>query len=351
MIDQTAHEVSTQSIEPIRLALIGAGTYARDAHIPSLLNLTDYFDLVAIYSRTQASAEARCAQWQERTGIRPDAYTDLAELLARPDIEAVDILLPISLLPDVVEQALAAGKHVISEKPIAPTVVRAQQLMDVARLHPSRVWMVAENWRYESAHRTAAEIVQNGEIGQPVTCHYALHLPVTPSNKYWQTEWRRNWEIPGGWLVDGGVHHIAALRTIVGEVGAVQAQVRLARPELAPIDTLGAVLHFQTGVVGTYMVTFAVGAFWPPHVHVAGEMGSVRVERGLVEVARDGSLRTIECAKFDGVENELAAFARAVRTGSPHLNTPQEALRDLAVIEAMLQSAESGRLVTVAPAA
>ena len=107
---------------PIRLALIGAGIFARDAHVPSLISHPDRFEIAAIYSRTRASAEALAAQLPQRTEI----YTDLDALLSRADIEAVDILLPIQALPSAISQSMAAGKHLLSEKPVAADVVEKQ---------------------------------------------------------------------------------------------------------------------------------------------------------------------------------------------------------------------------------
>ena len=74
-----------------------------------------------------------------------DVYQDIDALLERDDIEAVDIVLPISIQPEIVAKALAAGKHVISEKPVAPSVADGQQLVDLYRQYPDLVWMVAES--------------------------------------------------------------------------------------------------------------------------------------------------------------------------------------------------------------
>jgi len=103
-----------QSQQPVRIAIIGAGIFARDAHIPAMLELGNTFEIVAICSRREESAR----ELAEKLPNKADVYTDAAQLLAREDIEAIDILLPISTMPSMVEQALAAGKHVISEKPI-----------------------------------------------------------------------------------------------------------------------------------------------------------------------------------------------------------------------------------------
>ncbi len=330
-------------MNPIRLALIGAGIFARDAHLPSLRTLSEQFTIAAIYSRTAATAQTFAAE------IGPDVqvYTDLAALLLAPEIDAVDIVLPIPVMPPVVAQALASGKHVISEKPMAPTVAICHQLLD-AHQRQQQVWMVAENWRYESAYVKAAELVQRGAIGKPVTCHLALYLPMLPSNKYFDTLWRRSAEFAGGALMDGGVHHIAALRMIVGEIAAVSAVTSHVSAAFAMDDTLSATLHFANGAIGSYIVTYAVGAPWPGYLYVVGDQGALRVQRGEIELTRDNQTEVIRCPKFDGVANELVAFAAAIREGKPHLNTPQAGLIDVAVMEAMLHAAQRGTQMTVA---
>lgn len=326
---------------PIRLALVGAGHFARDVHIPSLQALQGLFTIVGIYSRTQARADELAALIPEPV----PTYTELSPLLERADVEAVDILLPIHVMPQVVEQALQAGKHVISEKPIAPDVATGRRLLSSYAAHPDRVWMVGENWRYEDAFVQAARLVRAGAIGLPVNVHWSLHLPVKPGSKYHQTTWRRSGTFQGGFLLDGGVHHVAALRLILGEIAEVSAVIRQTRSDLPPADTLAATLRFESGVLGTYLANYAVAAPWPPVMFVAGEAGCLHIERGTVELIQGEKREALPCQKFNAARDEFAAFAATIRRGVPHLNSPEEGLRDLAVVEAMLQSAELGRPV------
>ncbi len=127
--------------------------------------------------------------------------------------------------------------------------------------------MVGENWRYEEAFLRAAEIVHSGEIGEPVACHWAVTTPIMPQNKYFQSAWRRDGSFPGGFLVDGGVHHVAAMRLILGEIAEVTAQATLHDTGLPPADTLTAALRFENGALGSYTVTYAATAPWPPLLH------------------------------------------------------------------------------------
>lgn len=330
-------------MQPIRLALLGAGIFARDAHLPSLRNLRDRFAITAIYSRTAATAEALAAE------IGPDVkiYTDLTELLMAPEIDAVDVVLPIPVMPPVVAQALASGKHVISEKPLAPDVATCRQLL-AAYQQSGQVWMVAENWRYESAYLQAAALVKEGAIGRPITCQMALYLPMPPGSKYFNTLWRRNSDFAGGALIDGGVHHVAALRLVVGEIAAVTAMTTHASTTYATADTLSATIQFTNGVIGSYLVTYAAGAPWSGYLHLVGDAGALRIQRGEIELTRGKETQVISCPKFDGVQNEFAAFAAAITEGQPHSNTPEAGLLDVAVIEAMSRSAQSGAQVTIA---
>ena len=325
---------------PIPIALLGAGTFARDAHVSSLLNLSHLFRIVAVYSRTEAAAAALAAKIPYPVAL----HTEQDELLARPDVEAVDIVLPIAALPAAIQRSLQAGKHVLSEKPIAPTTVEGEALLQRCR-QADRVWMVGENWRYEDAFLAAADIVHSGAIGEPVYCHWAIATPITPQNKYYQSVWRRDGSFPGGFLVDGGVHHIAALRLALGEIAEVSAQAVQRNPGLPPVDTLSASLRFDNGAVGSYTVTYTAASPWPPALHIAGTAGALSVQRRLLEITSAGETRRMDCDGFDGVQKELAAFAAAIRQGVSHRNTPSEALQDLAVMESLLLAASSGASV------
>jgi predicted dehydrogenase len=324
---------------PIRLAFIGAGLFVRDSYVPSILRLGDTFQVVAVCSRTVESAQKAAVLFPKH----PEIYTDSAALLARDDVEAVAVVLPINALPAAVSQALASGKHVISEKPIAPDVATGKPLLD--RQRNGQVWMVAENWRYEDAFLQAAEVVRAGKIGKPVLCHWSLQISMTPQNKYYQTPWRRAGDFPGGFLLDGGVHQMAALRMIFGEIVSVSAFAAQMRADLPPADTLTAALRFESGLIGAFSLTYAVGSNLSQALHVVGEQGTLRVDRATLEVYRDDETRSTSFPQH-GIEAELAAFAAAVRDGQPHRSSPREALQDVAVIEALLRSAEQGRAVT-----
>ncbi len=327
----------------LRVAMVGAGIFAREAHLPAWLGQSGRAQVVAVSARSHASARALA----DALPGPVDVELEYARLLARTDIDAVDLALPIDLQPRFVEQALAAGKHVLSEKPAAPDVETARRLAALAQTS-ERIWMVAENWRYESTFRRAAAEINKGAIGKPIAAGWLLSSAMNAQNKYYQTPWRRTGAFPGGFLLDGGVHHVAALRLLLGEVEAVQAWVTQARADLPPADTMTATLRFVSGALATYMVTFAAALNSQPPLEIMGAAGRLRIDRGFVEWTRDGETRVEEAPARDGVENEIAAFVDAVLLGAPHLNTPEEGVADVAVVQAMLQSAATGRAVYLA---
>lgn len=338
---------------PIRLALLGAGIFARNAHLPSLRALGQTFEIVAIYSPSGRSAQALADDPATGLSSAVAVYTDLSALLARPDVEAVDVVLPIHAVPGGVEAALYAGKHVVSEKPIAPDLATARHLLDLfgrsQGRFPGQQWMVAENWRYEPAFVEASRLIREGAIGRPITFHWAFSLPMTPQSHYYHTPWRRDNSVPGGFVLDAGVHHMAAVRLVLGELVQVQAEARGNRPDLPPVDTVAAVLTLENGLIGTYAVTFAPdkhhsgGRAGDTPLTVVGSAGQLRVHRTLLEVEVDGQVQTYPVQGMRGVEHELAAFASAIRDGTPHANSPHAAAQDLAVVEAMLHSARAGQ--------
>ena len=325
---------------PIKVALIGAGNWARDAHVPTFRSLPGVFEVVAIYGRNRQKAEALAASLP----TRPAVLERFEDVLARDDVEAVDIVLPLDVAPDYIERALAAGKHVVSEKPIAADSASARRLIEAWR-RTRCVWMVAESWRYMTAIRAAAEVVRSGQIGTPRLAHLAAYFNVELGGPF-DTPWRRSATFEGGYLLDGGVHLIATLRAVLGEISEVCALSSQVSPVLPTPDTVTASVRFKSGAVGALAITFGLPSLVTCVLQVAGDRGSLLWNGETVEI-KVGSEVTTYPGDTDEVKAELTAFAQAIRFGAPHRNSPDEALADVLVIEALLEAARSGRRQTL----
>jgi predicted dehydrogenase len=191
----------------IGIAILGAGIFAKEGigsaeeanvpytdilaeHLPAI-QAVNTLSLKAIYSRSEKSATALAGS------ANVDAYFDdpstpsksLDDLLAREDIQAVVVALPILVQPDVIKKALAAGKHVLSEKPIAKDVATAQKLIEWhAKKYSDRIWSVAENFRFLEAVQFGAD--QVGKLGGSVTTFsMKLYGFVDENDKFFKTPW------------------------------------------------------------------------------------------------------------------------------------------------------------------
>ena len=125
-----------------------------------------------------------------------DVYSDdnsaqgksLDDLLARDDISAVAVCLPILTQPAVIKKALDAGKHVLSEKPIAGTAASAEELIKYhASLSKAPIWAVAENFRFVNTLELAVEKIK--EVGGDLVS-FSLRMAnlITMDNRYWNVE-------------------------------------------------------------------------------------------------------------------------------------------------------------------
>ena len=170
-------------------------------HLPALAALGSAVALVAVYSRSEKSsaAFAQDAQQALKLDSPPDVYHDgdpaasLDVLLARSDLDAVIVVLPITVQPGVILKALAAGKHVLSEKPVAPDVERGRALIREyeAKYKPKGlIWRVAENFEAEPGYHAARKIIQDGRIGK-VTFFNARSVNwMDEDSKWYKTPWR-----------------------------------------------------------------------------------------------------------------------------------------------------------------
>ncbi|WGJ14321.1 FAD-binding protein [Methylocapsa sp. D3K7] len=336
------------SSSPPRLALVGCGEFAVSVHLPALRKLekAGLVELVALCSRSQESL-ARASETYQAQGLKK--YTSLESVLGDPEIDIVDLVLPIPAVPEAVRASLRAGKHVISEKPCAPTVAQCLDLLsDYALLERRPLWAVAENWRFKNTTLLAEQLIKNSHIGLPETVNFSLITYVGPRN----FGWREPPDYPGGHILDWGVHFIALLRRIAGEIDSVSAVVSQRRAHLPPADGVTSVISFARGAEGSFQLSFAAPETGPSvaALTVIGSEGSLEVDfhrnRILLRNSQGERQIDVDDSFNGGVERLLTDCLGVIRHGSPLHSSPSEALRDLAVIEAMIESSRSGRPIS-----
>jgi predicted dehydrogenase len=332
---------------PPRAALVGCGWFANAAHIPALRRLerNGLVELVALCSRSEESLSRASRHFGSRA-LRK--YRQIENLLADPDVDLVDLVLPIGGMPRAIQSSLRAGKHVISEKPCAPSVAASLDLLkSYASLDEPPFWAVAENWRFKNSIRIIENIVKSGAIGEIFFADFRHVTYVRPGN----LGWRGSPDYAGGHLLDSGVHFAALLRRVAGEVETVSALASQRQPYLPPADSMTAVMRFATGAEGTFRLSFAAREPDPrqPGLIIIGSQGALYANflRNWIRVHDAAGKRFIKVPADGwvqgGVYELLAHCLAALRTNAPSQSSPSEALRDVAVIEAMLKSSRIGK--------
>jgi L-gulono-1,4-lactone dehydrogenase len=334
-------DVNESSGRP-RVALVGCGWFAREAHIPALrrLDREGAIELVALCSRSQDSL-ARASSMLPGRNLKK--YTELGKLLADAEVDLVDLLLPISAMPEAIRAVLRAGKHVISEKPCAPTVAASLELLDYhAGLPNPPLWAVAENWRFKKSTNVIEQTVARGEIGAVDFADFRYMTFAGSRDR----GWRASPDYPGGALLDSGVHFVALLRKVVGEVARVSATVRQRSAHLPPADSVSAVLSFAGGAEGCFRVSFSAphATDGSPRLALVGTEGFLAAdfERNTIQIKNAAGRRIIRVRDDSwvpgGVYELLAHCVDALRNGTRLRSSAWDAMRDVAVIEAMIES-------------
>lgn len=351
---------------PVTLGLLGAGTFAREAHLPALKPLiaANAARVAAVWSRTAAPAAALAAAYAALApnSNPPDALhgPDGADaLLARADVDAVILAVPIAELAPLALRALRAGKHVLAEKPLASSEAEARAALEqYAAIRPADrrpLYCVAENFRCEEAVARAAAAAR--ALGRTISVDLVAHCVMRRGSKY-----ARGWRLDGGndvygQMLDGGVHYVAGLRVAAGaDVVRLAARTRLCSDHLPGVDTAHALVEFGNGVSGTFVCSFAAENFkWELTVLCRG--GRVLLRRAVVggtggytlQVERaDGTTEPEQFLAFCGVESEFHAFVRSVAQGEVDGRiSAQAAFNDLAVITSLVVSSETGQFVDV----
>ena len=330
---------------PVRLGIVSTAKIAREKVIPGLRR-TDRVEVAAIASRDLEKGRAVA----ERLGI-PTVYGSYAELFADPTIEAVYIPTPNDSHVDLSLAAARAGKHVLCEKPAAMNAADAARLEAIP---PGIVYMEAFMVRHHPQWIAVRDLVREGRIGRPVGVQawfsYANEDPDNIRNRV---------ETGGGALLDIGCYPVVVARFVLdAEARAVAAVV--------DVDPAFGTDRLTSGLVdfgGGRHLTFSVGTQCVPHqrVHVVGTAGRIEVmipfnaPQGAATVIRlddgrhlgDEGMERITIAPSDqyGLQGEV--FAKAIRGEEPAAYGVADALRMMRILDALMESGRSGRLVSL----
>ncbi len=299
-------------------------------------------------SRTLQTADAFC----RANSLRWTA--DLDDVLRDPAIDAVVFATPHSLHSEQLHRAASAGKHVFMEKPFALTLADADAML-AAATKAGIVLAVGFNRRFHPSMVRMREAARAGRFGTVVTISaeqtalHGLHLP--------EAAWRNQpGEAPGGAMTAIGVHLVDGMIDLLGPVREVFAQVsRHAAPHSD--DTTDVMLTFAGGAIGHIFCSTAA----TPHYRMAlygtdgfaeilgHQMGVFRFTAALSGEAFGAAVPEVfETKGFNMLTAELESFAASIEAGQPFPTPLADIRHGVAVFEAIVRSATSGRAEAVA---
>ena len=326
------------------VAIIGAGRWSEN-HLTGWKAQPEVTVSWVVRS-TEEGARQRAEAWKI-----PNWTADYKDVLRRPDIDIVDILLPHDLHAEVACQALAQAKHVVLEKPLAPTLPEARRIAEAARLHKRKV-MISENWIYASMVQKAHSILTAGGIGTPFMVRSTLEMDARGA--FVGLDWRFKRErMGGGALLDAGTHCVSALRYLMGEVRDVTAVMgNYGFPDIAPMeDTCLMLMRYESGASGSLALTLMAQRERPRSAFtILGDKGTLEFDTHARDIFLTRDKKRAE--EFDlqasrGFVEQMRHFIDCLKEDRTPLTSPEDQIESLRVILAAYQSADSGRAVRV----
>ena len=260
-------------------------------------------------------------------------------LLADPDIDAVYNPLPNGLHGKWTRAALAAGKHVLCEKPFTANAAEAREIAELAA-QSDRVVMEAFHYRYHPLTLRIEEIIASGELGKLQRVEAALCFPLPRSSDI-----RYNYSLAGGATMDAGCYAIHMVRTFGGSTPeVVSAQPKLRDPEIDRAMT--AEVRFAEGHTGRIRCSMWSARLLDISAHVVGDQGELRALNPVLpqmfhrlSVRSAAGKRVERFPRRASYAYQLDAFAGAVLRGEPVKTTPEDAIVNMTVIDAIYRAA------------
>lgn len=322
-----------ESRTSVRIGILGAARIAPAALIKPATETSE-----VVVAAVAARDVARAQEFATRHGITRvhDSYEALIE---DSDVNAIYNPLPNGLHGRWTKAAIAAGKHVLCEKPLTANADEAREITELAAAS-DRVVMEAFHYRYHPLTARIEQIIASGELGtlQRVEAAFCFPLPRFSDIRY-------NYSLAGGALMDAGCYAVDMVRTFGGSTPeVVSAQAKTRSPDVDRAMT--ADLRFADGHTGRIHCSMWSRDLLRITATVVGDRGELRAINPLVPqafhrltVRTSAGKRVEHFGSRPTYSYQLDAFAAAVLRGEPVKTTPAEAVENMTVIDAIYRAA------------
>jgi len=317
----------------VQIGVLGAARIAPRALIKPAKANPDVV-VAAVAARDVSRARAFAA----KHGIAR-VHDSYEALLADPDLDAIYNPLPNGLHGKWTRAALAAGKHVLCEKPFTANAAEAREIAGVAA-QSDRVVMEAFHYRYHPMALRIEEIIASGELGKLKRVEAALCFPLPKFSDI-----RYNYSLAGGATMDAGCYPVHMVRTFGGSTPeVVSAHAKLHDPQIDRAMT--AELRFADGHTGRIRCSMWSTRLLGLSAHVVGDQGELRaLNPTMPQIYHRLSVRSAAGKRVEHFSRrasyayQLDAFVAAVLRGEPVKTTPEDAIENMSVVDAIYRAA------------
>jgi predicted dehydrogenase len=333
----------------LRLGVLGAGMIAivPNGFLPGIGQLADRVEVVAITSRTRARAEAVAQDF-----AIPSVFDDLTTMLADADLDAVLNVTPIDVHYETSLEILEAGKHLLSEKPLASTMREADDLIGKAKQQGVQI-LTAPVDMLRSEWIEARRLVQSGALGK-VAFARVQSSHAGPAAMSWPADPTWFYQKGSGPLLDMGVYGLTRATGVLGPAKRVTAMTGITVPTrrarggafdgleipVTETDNHVLLLDFGESTFATVDASFNVVGTKAPQLEVYGLEGTLYVNRPDATVL-PGQL-PLEVYRIDAAPG-LSGWITPRSIGQSRLSDRVQALQRGVMVEHLLECLESGR--------
>ena len=323
------------------------GTRFGNLHAEAISEQSDRARLVAVCSRTELHAMESAKRWGAQLGT-----TSFEQTLQHPEVDAVNLCVPHDLHAPMAVAAAEAGKHIMTEKPIATTVEEADRMIASAE-KAGVLLLVSLNQRFLGHHQRAKELVEAGTIGDLFLCQ-SQFLSFSPI-KGWRYDAAQT---GGGVLVDSGMHKIDLLRWIAGEVTSVQALSGCyTHTDMEGEDTAILLLRFASGAIGQVVTSWGIKRpIREESLMLAGTGGTIWTENATLSLTSaiedsPGEIRQREQETFpdvsypDSVKQAVGHFLDCIQRKTEPLLTAEDGREALRIVQAAYAAVKTGQRI------
>jgi UDP-N-acetyl-2-amino-2-deoxyglucuronate dehydrogenase len=258
----------------LNVGISGAGTIGR-VHADALRNIPSA-RLVAFAEPRSDAAGAFAADYGATH------YESFVDMLQHDGLDVVIIATPSGIHPDQAVLAAEAGKHIITEKPMAITREGLDRMIEAADEAQVHLAVIFQNRLSPDVFRVKRAL-DRGVFGTPVLANGAMYWHRTAEYYAASGGWRGTWSLDGGGaLMNQAIHTVDLLQWLMGGVADVRAHVATRVHEIETEDTAAVSFQFNNGALGTLTATTAASQDWPVRIEIVGSAGRVTLENNAV---------------------------------------------------------------------